>query len=79
MAPMTRNHPPSEQPIFVHDSDSEPETAERHTHKRQKTSLGKCLDAQRLTKLFRTRLHTHLRVYLFHKCAFSKITAKRSK
>jgi len=43
MAPMTRNLPPSEDPIIVHDSDSEPETVEKHIHKRRKTSLGKCL------------------------------------
>ena len=46
MAPMTRNLPPSEDPIIVHDSDSEPETVEKHIHKRRKTSLGKCFRYQ---------------------------------
>ena len=43
MAPLTRSHPPSEEFIVVHDSDSETETVEKTRNKRRKTSLGKCL------------------------------------
>lgn len=36
----TKALPPSEEPIVVHDSDSEPETVKKNTHKRRKTSIG---------------------------------------